>query len=279
MLMQAVRRRVGRISAESRERRELGATSLVSCDSGNLVQCLASDNLDLIFRLDQINEEWPAVERELAAMQITDRAGGVNPGDRRAIYYLIRHFQPREVLEIGTHIGASTLHIAAALRAAHADDPASTHHLTTVDVVDVNDPATAAWSKSGSTYSPRDMAERLVLDGHISFVTRRSLDYLASCSDRYDFVFLDGDHAPATVYRELPAALQALNPGGVVLLHDYFPELRPLWSDGTVIQGPWLATERLRSEGADFRVLPLGELPWGTKLESQTTSLALVVGS
>jgi len=59
-----------------------------------------------------------------------------------------------------------------------------------------------------------------------------SLDYLAGCAQTFDFIFLDGDHAARTVYQEVPAALRLLNSGGVILLHDYFPNLRPLWSNG-----------------------------------------------
>ena len=101
----------------------------------------------------------------------------------------------------------------------------------------------------------------------------------APLSDHHrDHHRLDGDHAPSAVYQELPAALRVLQSDGVILLHDYFPALKPLWSDGAVIRGPWLAIERLRSEGAKIKAIPLGELPWHTKLGSRRTSLALVVG-
>src|SRR2546430_6217516 len=49
---------------------------------------------------------------------------------RRAIYYLVRHLRPRSVLEIGTHLGASTVHIAAALRKVQEDDPDQMHRIT-----------------------------------------------------------------------------------------------------------------------------------------------------
>ncbi len=64
--------------------------------------------------------------------------------------------------------------------------------------------------------------------------------------------------------------------GGSILLHDYFPDLKPLWSYRNVIPGPWLATQRLKLEGADFNVVPFGELPWMTKFDSKVSSLALL---
>lgn len=267
-LRQFVRRR--------REERALGRTTRIRCDAHLLARQVTRDDLDLAFRSEAIAEEWRTVEKEIAPFRITDQAGGVNPGDRRAIYYLIRHFKPHKVLEIGTHIGASTIHIAAALRRA---DPEQLErpHLTTIDIVDVNDAGSSVWLEYGSTYSPIEMARSLAVDDYVTFVRRRSLEYFADSRERYDFIFLDGDHAAHTVYREVPAALRLLRANGLILLHDYFPELRPLWADGSVIRGPWLAIERLRSEGADLNAVPFGDLPWPTKLESKRTSLALLV--
>jgi predicted O-methyltransferase YrrM len=249
------------------------------CDTSALAQGVTADTIELALHSQEADEEWRGIARLSAAMHITDAAGGVNPGDRRAIYYLVRHFKPCSVLEIGTHIGASTLHIATALRAAQRANPSVTAKLTTVDIVDVNDPDTQPWLQHGSASSPLDMARQARVDDLISFVNGASLDYLAASDERFDFIFLDGDHAARTVYEEVPAALRALRPEGLILLHDYFPRLGPLWSNRAVIAGPWLATERLRAEGAAFEVLPLGELPWPTKLGSRTTSLALLVGA
>jgi predicted O-methyltransferase YrrM len=239
---------------------------------------LTEADLAGIFSSGAITKDWRAVEDQLALMDIPEGADSVNPGDRRAVYYLVRHLRPRSVLEIGTHLGASTVHMAAALRETQHDEAQTNRRLTTVDIKNVNDEATTPWLQYGSGRSPLEMARRLGLSAQISFVTGGSLEYLASCEERYDLIFLDGDHAPWAVYQELPAALSVLQRDGVILLHDYFPALKPLWSDGAVIQGPWLAVERLRSEGAKIKAMPLGELPWHTKLGSRRTSLALLVG-
>jgi len=220
-----------------------------------------------------IADEWADVARELAALGITDRADGVNPGDRRAVYYLVRALRPRTVLEIGTHIGASTAHIACALRGTPGADVIS------VDIADVNDVASRPWQRFGATMSPRELVTRLGMGDAVHFVTDRSIVYLARARARFDFIFLDGDHSASTVYQELPDALRLLNPGGVILMHDYFPDAVPLWPDGVVIPGSWLAVQRLRAEGARIDVLPLGDLPWPTKQGTRRTSLAVVVGA
>jgi predicted O-methyltransferase YrrM len=240
---------------------------------------VTSAEISAALRAVEVDSEWRTVEEHIVSLGLAgDRPDAINPGDRRAVYYLVRHFQPRHVLEIGTHIGASTVHIAAALREGLRADPFTARHLTTVDVIDVNDPISQHWVKYGVSRPPQEMAQQLELGELVTFVRARSLDYLSSTVEQYDFIFLDGDHTARMVYRELPTALERLRRGGIVLLHDYFPALRPLWSEGNVIRGPWLATERLRSEGADFEVIPLGDLPWPTKLGSHATSLALVVG-
>jgi predicted O-methyltransferase YrrM len=73
---------------------------------------------------------------------------GVNSGDRRAIYHLIRALRRRRVLEIGTNVGASTLHIAAAMKR-NDEDSEGECELVTVDIADVNDDSDAYWKRGG----------------------------------------------------------------------------------------------------------------------------------
>ena len=153
----------------------------------------------------------------------------MNPGDRRAIAALVTHLRPRNVLEIGTHIGSSTLTLAAALATTNAQ-------ITTVDIADVNDPMARKWEKYGAPRSPAEIVSGLA---PVTFVVDDSLSYLAHTEEHYDFIFLDGSHLAANVYRELPLALHRLAPDGVLLLHDYFPEGQPLWESEELIVGPY----------------------------------------
>lgn len=247
----------------------------VACDTSALAPLRAFDRTAALHRTD-LDAEWRAAEATIAKLGITDRAGGVNPGDRRALYYLIKHLRPRSVLEVGTHVGASTVHIAVAQAALRAEDPATRYELTTVDIVDVNDTATKPWLRLGSKNSPAEMIEQLGLAGSVRFRAQSSLDFLATCDERFDLIFLDGFHTATHVLQELPLSLAKLRNGGYVLLHDYYPDERPLWSDGHIERGPYLAARKLRNAGTALDVLPLGELPWPTKANSNVTSLALV---
>jgi predicted O-methyltransferase YrrM len=201
-----------------------------------------------------------------------NKGGGVNPGDRRALYYLVMALKPRNVLEVGTHIGASTLHIARALKRLNLRG-----RMTSVDIVDVNDPEGGAWKQLRLPKSPRDFASQLECLDHIDFRTMACLDFMHTTRRRYDLVFLDGDHSARAVYQEVGAALSILETGGVILLHDYYPGAMPLYPDNATICGPFHALERIRKENPAIGVLPLGDLPWPTKQGKKATSLALVV--
>lgn len=258
--IRAERRRLRKVP-----RQRVDAAALVRANS---IECAG------IFASGREEAAWRGVASRMKALGISESAGGVNAGDRRALYYLVAALRPRTVLEVGTHIGASTTHIAAALK--DAADRGSGSRLVTVDISDVNDSIAKPWKKAGSVWSPREMARLLDCEHIVRFVTAASLDYMKSSEDRFDFVFLDGDHHAATVYREMAASLQLLAPGGLVLLHDYYPALRPLWDDGAVVAGPFLAIQRLQREGAPLEPIPLGRLSWPTRNGSTATSLALV---
>ena len=229
-------------------------------------------NLENILNNEEILNTWKNWQDKLNSFNFIDFTGGVNPGDQRAIFYLIRYFRPKTVLEIGTHIGASTVNIASAMNY-NPIDPSTKKIFKTVDIRDVNSIKKKPWLNYGMTRSPAEILKELNVS-HVDFVKDISMNYLKKTPNTFDFIFLDGDHTPSTVYQEIPLALDKLNKGGIILLHDYFPNGKPLWSNNYVVEGPYLAAKRLISE-IDIDILPLGSLPWKTKLESNITSLAL----
>jgi predicted O-methyltransferase YrrM len=189
----------------------------------------------------------------------------------------VRALGLKRVLEIGTNVGASTIHIAAAMKVnLLADETPNKHSLVTVDIVDVNHDPDAFWRLGGLARSPRDTIEAMGMMEHVTFITNSSLTYLDACDESFDLIFLDGDHSAAMVYQEVPRALRRLREPGLLLLHDFFPNNRPLWSDRAVVPGPLLAVKRLVREQANVSVIPLGSLPWPTKLHSNVTSLAVL---
>ncbi|PNQ73640.1 hypothetical protein C1T31_04695 [Hanstruepera neustonica] len=246
-----------------------------SLDAKNLIH-EKDVNLSEILNSKAIGDLWKESKKEIDSFDIPDGTGGVNPGDRRALYYLLCHFKPSSILEVGTHIGASTLHIASALYISQVKLGEQVE-FTTVDIRDVNCTSEKPWLNYGTKFSPLEMIAKFGYDQFTTFKAGMSLDLIKSTTKTFDFIFLDGDHSGGTVYQEIPAALKILNKNGVILLHDYFPNMKPLWSNGSLVEGPYLATERLINEGANLKVIPLGNLPWPTKLGTNITSLALLV--
>ncbi|GJL84799.1 MAG: hypothetical protein DHS20C02_05740 [Micavibrio sp.] len=241
----------------------------------NSANLCSSETIPLsdIYADTDITEAWEKDHKIIAkAYGDEDSFGGVNPGDRRALYYLIMALKPKNILEVGTHIGASTLHIARALKQLNANGK-----VTSADIIDVNHPETGPWKQLGLKKSPKDFATELECIEYIDFDIGPCLDFMNETKQRYDFIFLDGDHTAQAVYKEVSAALPLLNKNGVILLHDFYPEAKPLYPDNSIIDGPFRALERISKENPAIDVLPLGELPWPTKQGTSITSLALVV--
>jgi predicted O-methyltransferase YrrM len=238
------------------------------------LQSMTRPQLGDLLNCPETHREWTRAETGLkAACPIEDLiTAGVNPGDRRALWYLVKGFGARTVLEVGTNVGASTFYIAAALNSLGGVSKA---RLVTIDIEDVNN-ENGEWKQRALTSSPADMIRAIDSHDVVTFVNDSSLHYLDGCTERFDLIFLDGDHSAATVYQEISKAMRVLNKNGVILLHDYFPKNRALWKGNPPTVGPYLGLSRARKENPQVCVLPLHELPWPTKLGTRKTTLALV---
>lgn len=219
--------------------------------------------------------EWADLEQRFGMFPRSSLlGGGVNVGDRRAIYALVRYLQPQNVLEVGTYVGSSTLAIVEALRKSYRDQTFP-GQLTTVDIIDVNGPS-GPWRQLEMSQPPKTMMETLGVANYVKFIVKPSLLFLTSTQAKYNLIFLDGDHSETAVYWEILAAIKLLNPNGYILLHDYFPNNLPLWNTRKVVSGPWKAVQKLTMEYPELNIIPFGSLPWSTKLNSTVTSLALL---
>jgi predicted O-methyltransferase YrrM len=114
--------------------------------------------------------------------------------------------KPQRILEIGTHLGASTLAFAAALE--ELDEGGM---MTTVDVVDVNDEDLGHWRQFAAPFSPAGGLKMCGLARRVKFVQETALEALTLASgESYDLILLDGDHGATAVCREIPAALRVV---------------------------------------------------------------------
>ena len=254
---------------------ELRSLPTAKCNVDTLSK-ITGEKLSQIFLNEKTQIEWKNDASKISSLRIPDMAGGVNSGDRRALYFLVRMLKPASVLEIGTHIGSST--IALALSALKNRIEGVNTKIISTDIIDVNDQVNKPWEVFGAPASPADLLNQIGYEDIVSFEIGNSIDKL-SPPRKFDIIFLDGDHRASTVYKEIPIALNCLEDGGVIILHDYFPNLEPLWKNQMPIAGPFLAIQRFIDEGIGFKILPFGELPWSTKFGSNFTSLAILAKS
>ena len=246
--------------------RELPTTK---CNVNNLKN-ISDEELSQIFSNGRIQDEWVSGEPKIDSLKIPNMAGGVNNGDQRALYSLVRGFKPISILEIGTHIGSSTIALAmAALK--NRQEGVKTKIIST-DIIDVNDKDKKHWEIYGSPGSPASLLNSIGCKEIVTFEIGSSIEKL-KLPRNFNMIFLDGDHSAKTLYEEIPLALNSLD-NGLIILHDYFPNLEPLWLNQMPIDGPFLATQRFIKENSIFNVIPFGELPWITKFGSNMTSLA-----
>jgi hypothetical protein len=138
------------------------------------------------------------------------------------------YFCPKAVLEVGTHVVHRLLTALAALRHCGLYDHYNSKKLTMVDIRDVNDTRSPPWRTFGSKYFAKEMSENMGASNLVKFVVSSSVQDLSTCAERFDFILLKGNHSATTVYQEIPLALRLLNQGGVILLHDFFRDLKPL---------------------------------------------------
>lgn len=133
------------------------------------------------------------------------------------------------ILEIGVWAGRSMYHWAANAPSARmvALDPGYGYTLTDLKK---NDPAALDWMDGD--VDKWNMWDTDVLDVRKSVLTRHDLtnvdlridgstDYLRTNREKFDVIYVDGDHSTAQVYRDIAMARMALKDGGIICGDDY----------------------------------------------------------
>jgi predicted O-methyltransferase YrrM len=109
----------------------------------------------------------------------------------------------RRVLEVGSAFGYSAVVMALARAEVHAVDPHD-------------------WLQSAGVMAANlgfyGVADRVVVDRRRS---NEALPALADAGERFNLVFVDGDHAREAVEHDVSWGLKLLAPGGVLACHDY----------------------------------------------------------
>lgn len=123
--------------------------------------------------------------------------------DNWCLYRAVQDAAPRRSLEIGIMRGSSSITIGKAIMDAGLD--------TVQTAVDIDPAAAAAAASHFRKYNLHSRYLPLVGD---------SRQWIPASTDRWQLVFLDGDHAYDTVALEFAEVYNRTDPGGWILLHD-----------------------------------------------------------
>ena len=104
--------------------------------------------------------------------------------------------------------------------------------------------------------------------------------FFASNTERFDLIFIDGEHSYDQVHRDVANALKAINPGGWIALHDMLPRNWIEQHNPPVRYGAWcgdgwkVAFELMQTEGIDFRIVKVDHGVGVIRVEKPGTDLA-----
>jgi predicted O-methyltransferase YrrM len=163
-------------------------------------------DLELARLLETLHEEGRG--HDASTEDRRDRLRNVEPESARMLAVLIRALKPREILELGTSNGYSTIWLADAARAIGA-------RLTSVEV----DPGRAAQAE-----------QNLQLAGlreHVELRLEDALETLADAAESsWDLIFLDAERPAYPSY--WPDLLRTLRPGGLLVVDNAISHEREL---------------------------------------------------
>ena len=253
------------------EKNILSKVKSLTFDESNLRK-ITLESVNKLYQSKKLESLWLKNYQKVKEIDNVSVKHSTNLGDRRMIHYLINSFKPKRVLEIGTHTGSSTIIIANAMQSYNRKDK----HLTTCDIIDVNCDKIKNYKKYNSKMSPLELSKKFGYESIITFVKSDSISFLKNTNERFDFIFLDSGHSAFHTYQEICNSLNKLNNNGVLVLHDYFHKFQPIWNNNIILPGVAVAVKRILSTNKNINILPLSELPWKTKLNSNKTSLAIL---
>ena len=166
-----------------------------------------------------VTEQFPGIDLSRVELLFpSPRPGGVSVEELVILACLVRHLQPKRLVEIGTAEGRTTLNLAL-----HTPPEAE---IFTLDLPPTHLSPVA--SESGPNYrqlgipEPGCLFRDHPLSAKIRLILADSTQFdWSPFEGSVDFVFIDGAHDYESVRQDTENALRILRPGGVILWHDY----------------------------------------------------------
>ncbi len=230
---------------------------------------ISAEIIDGIFNNDEIRNNYNISKKKIDTLNLPELTGGINKGDQRALFYLTSYFKPFKILELGTHIGCSTINIASAMQVD------TSNKMITVDFTDVNSDKEKIWLKYNSPSSPKENLYKLGLSNKVEFITSDTINFLTKCNLKFDFIFIDAGHDFLNVFKDLSLSINLLDNGGFLIIHDFYDYNHFKYNE-IKMNGPYLAVKKLFKKNTDLKIYKINKLPWETKNNSKITSLAII---
>lgn len=166
------------------------------------------------------------------------------------LYHLVSKMAPRNILEIGTGRGYSTICM---LKAMQSLTPrVHKYAITTIDKTYYK----TQWAMpNGVTTSVKKLMSSVIGNTRaIKFLTGESEDVLPTLHTKFDFIFVDGSHKSDRVMFDCEQSLRLLSSEGTLVFHDYMCPSTP-----GVFQGVAQCMDRLVARFDLFEVCTRGD--------------------
>jgi predicted O-methyltransferase YrrM len=162
--------------------------------------------------------------------------------------------KPISCLQIGSYTGDASLWISEQILKANEDA-----RLIDVDTWEGSDePAHEKmdWESVESVYDQK--LDSYLVSGQISKKKMTSDEFFASNSEKFDFIYVDGDHKASSVLKDGLNAVHCIEDGGIIAFDDY------VWRSGKgVAHDPYPAIDAIINCYSDtFTVIEMGLQVW-----------------
>ena len=210
----------------------------------------------------RINKIWNQFFLKQKKNITNKNVGGVNISDQKLFFFIISYFKPKNILEIGTHLGNSLNSLAGSLKS----NKLFNSTIDTVDIYDVN--KSNKYIKFKEKNSPIRLLQKNNISNLVNFYKDGSDAFFKKNNKKYDLIFIDGNHTIDQAFKDIANAFNCLNKNGIIIIHDYY-DIESLSDLFTKIFGPFLAIYFLKKKMKKLKVVKIFKL--GNLIRVKTT--------
>ena len=176
---------------------------------------ISLSNLRLICINPNIEKKWKKFVNSQKSINFFSNSGGINLKDQKIIFYLICHYKPKRILEIGTHLGHSLNVISNSLKVSSLNRSS----IDTIDIYNVNQHN--KFVKFYKPLSPANLLKNNKYLHNVRFHSKGSDYFFKNNKKKFNFIFIDGNHTIDQTIKDISNSLKILDKNGIILIHDY----------------------------------------------------------